>query len=364
MTSAGGYLDIVNLDTSTIQRHYYNATPTIGTASFILDLQPPTHCSLLNNVNCLANQNLLSLSGDIVTTNQITASWGGWIDVPSGVDSYEIDVHYLEYSNGVLTEGSVVYWNVSSDIGLLINQFTTILPREGPYSFILLIRDTAGNVRHSRRALLYDTNSTVAIDMTTPIIVTSAHSGTGYLWQNRTDSNITVTGIGHFYNTNLRTTNYLAPLGNYSNDIGVEFDQELRTGRFPRQGTTNALGIVELNYQIIVDQVGGNSSDSLTQPITFQYQTSDIAIENLEISISIQDGDSVRIWFEAVDFRFQVAVDSILIHIDSSPPVLDNLSLVWNGVAGQNLHGTGMLTDLSIRFESKDQHSGIYSVEW
>ncbi len=368
VTNTGGYLDILDLDSSSplSRRHYYSATPTISTVAMVIDLQPPTHCSLLSTINCLANQNILSLSGDIVTTNEITALWGGWIDTPSGVDSYDISVHYLELSNGLLTEGAVLRTNQTRQTGQTSYSDITILPREGPYSFILRSHDIAGNTRITRRTLLYDANSTVEIDLLTPLIVTSATPSTDYTWHNSTQRNITVSGIGHFYNTNLRDVNYLAPLANYSvgGSVGVAYDQVLAQGRYPREGISNALGIIQLNYDVVIDRVGGNHSTSLTPPTVFPFQTSDIGIESVIIDTEIRDGDSVTIWFQAIDFRFQNSVDSVLVHVDSSPPVLSDIGLYWNGVGGLSLHGTETLLDLDVRFQSHDPHSGLFSIEW
>ena len=367
MGSVGGHLDVLDLDhPPQSQRHYYIATPTIGKVTFILDLQPPTHCSLVTSPNCPSNQKLLSLSGDIVTSNQITASWSGWVDIPSGIVSYELTVHYLEYTPGLLTEGAILKVNQTSHDNQLEYSDITILPREGPYSFILRSHDLAGNTRISRRTLLYDFNSSVEINPSVPLILTSAVPATDYIWQNSTNTSFVISGIGHFYNTNLRTTNYLAPVANYSvgGVIDAAYDQALAQGRYPREGTINALGIVELHYDIITDRMGGNSSRSLTQPIQFPFQTTDIGMESVEVSTELQDGDSMTIWFQAIDFRFQYSVDSVLVHVDSSPPLLSGLGLYWNGVDGLSLHGTETLLDLDIRFQAQDQHSGIFSVEW
>ena len=367
VTSAGGFLDIRDLDAAEVDRHYYNATPTIGRAVFVLDLQPPTHCSMVDMPSCSTNQTILSLSGDIVTSNEIAVSWGGWLDIPSGVTSYQLDVYYLENNGGLLTEGALLTTNQTTHTGQATYGDTVYLPWEGPYSFVLQSHDLAGSTRYSRRSLLYDFNSSVEIDPTSPLIVTSAVPSTQYLWQNSTDQSILISGVGHFYNTNLRSTNHLAPLANFSRDGGFvaeEFDQALAQGRFPRAGTLNALGIVELRYDIIVDHMGGNSSLSVTPPTSFPNQTSDVGIESVNVSIPVEDGDSVRVWFRAQDFRFQYAVDDVLVHIDSSPPVIEDLALEWNGVSGLSLHGTELLTDLDVQFQTYDEHSGIFSVDW
>ncbi len=367
VTNAGGYLDILDLDSPpSSQRHYYTAVPTISTVTMVIDTQAPTHCSFVSTTNCLSDQDILSLSGDIVTINEIIASWGGWIDNPSGIEQYDISVHYLELYNGYLMEGALLHSNQTSQTGQTSYTDVTILPREGPYSFILRSHDIAGNVRIARRTLLFDVNSTVEINPSVPLLVTSAVPSTDYTWHNSTQCNITVSGVGHFFNTNLRDVNYLAPLANYSMDgeVGVAYDQPLAKGRYPREGVSNALGIVELNYDVIVDRVGGNHSNSVTPPAIFPFQTGDIGIQSVVIDTEIRDGDSVTVWFQAIDFRFQNSVDSVVVHVDSSPPVLTDIGLYWNGVGGLSLHGTETLLDLDIRFQAQDPHSGLFSIEW
>ncbi|MCG8623102.1 MAG: hypothetical protein MJE68_14050, partial [Proteobacteria bacterium] len=138
--SAGGYLDILNLDTSTISRHYYTGIPTFGLSSFIIDVIAPTHCSLVAPSNgCLQGQRILDLGGEIVEDNMITASWGGWIDVPSGVTHYEIRVYPLQLSGEMLSEmpvsiNTTTYTHQNLQV---IFEDTNILPAEGPYAFVL-----------------------------------------------------------------------------------------------------------------------------------------------------------------------------------------------------------------------------------
>lgn len=367
-TTAGGYLDVLNLDTSTVARHYYRGMPTIGLATFIIDIQGPTHCSLVSSIDCLPGQGILNLGGEIVEEDLITALWGGWIDVPSGITHYEFRVYPLQLSGDMLIEVDMSL-NLTTyehqNIATLYED-TTILPSEGPYAFILKTLDLAGNVRLARRLLLFDNTSTVEVDLASPLQFTSAVPETGYQWQNSTNDPLIIRGVGHFYNTNLRTTNYLAPVANSSvGDIDPEFDHPLESGRYPRSGTINAQGIVQVLYNVIVDREGGQSSQSSTQPTDFPYETDDVAIEAVEIvDTDLTDGDSVTVWFQVTDFRFQSSFDSAVVHIDSTPPALQDLWLEWNGDTGLNLHGTDSLLDLTIQFQTFDVHSGIYSVEW
>ena len=353
----GGFLDILNLDTNETTRNYYSGTPALGTSLYVIDLEAPTHCSLVSLTPCLTNQNLLSLGTEITSSSIVTVTWGGWVDVPSGVTSYVVNVFELVEVDDTLQESS-------SRIDLMMYQHTgqntyehvATLPNEGPYSFVLQTIDEAGSIRYSRRLVLYDATSILAIDPGSPLQVISAVPATGFLWQNSTTDPLIVSGRGHFYNTNLQTNNYLAPVANYTSAIEPEYDHPLETGRYPRGGTPNALGVTRLFYTMVIDQEGGSSEQSLTQPVVFPFESDDLGIFAVEISTDVDDGDSIRIWFQAIDFKFQEQFDSVLVHVDSSPPVLQNLWLEWDGVTGLALHGTETLLDLSIQFQAYDEH--------
>lgn len=361
---------MMNQDTRETRRHYYSGTPTVGIALFVIDLEPPTHCSLVALVTCLTNQNILSLasngivSSGIVSSGTVTAAWGGWEDIPAGIVSYEIDMFELVEMDNILYEGPRVAFMSYQHTGQINYEHVAALLGEGPYSFVLQTRDQAGNTRYARQLLLYDATSTLNIDPSSPLQVISAVSDTGFMWQNSTTYPLVVSGRGHFYNTILQTNNYLAPVANHSAGIAPEFDHPLDSGQYPREGTVNALGVTQLHYRVIIDQQGGMSTASTTRPTAFPIQSSDIGIDNVEINVNVRDGDSVRVWFQVFDFNSRVQYDSVLVHIDSSPPVVQDLWLEYSGVTGLALHGTESLLDLNIQFQARDEHSGISRVEW
>lgn len=356
---------MTNLDTPTITtRHYYTGAPSIRGATFVLDFQPPVHCSLLPSPSCQAGQTLLSLGGsggggDLVSFPNITTSWGGWLDQPAGVAGYILSIYHLEENQGVLLEGAEVISTRYNESGDGVYEDRLELAVEGPYSFVLQTLDGAGNLRYSRRLLLFDNSSSLNIEPSSPLTVISAVPEALYLWQNSTSDPIVVSGRGHFYNSHLRANAWLAPVGNSFN-VSVDYDHPLATGDFPRRGTPNALGVVSLSYDFTVDQVVGQSAP----PDRFRFESADIALAEVSLSIDLRDGDSVRVWFLARDYNSRQINDSVLVHVDSSGPILRGLGLVRNGVSGISLHGTESLADLEIEFDVLDEHSGVLSVAW
>ena len=152
-------------------------------------------------------------------------------------------------------------------------------------------------------------------------------------------------------------------MANYSAaTIGSEFDHPLDSGKYPREGTPNALGVTGLYYAVVVDQEGGRASQD--QPSSFPFHTDDLAIASVSIDVEREDGDSVRVWFQAVDYKGEEQYDSVVVHSDSSPPVIQNLWLESKGVSGLALLGSDSLLDVQGEFETYDMHSGLRSIEW
>lgn len=355
---SGGHLDIIDLDTNLTTRHYYNGSTVTGSTLYIIDTEKPTHCSVNPGTMCLTNQDILSETLD-TSLKQVTLVWGGWLDNPSSVDSYRIELYELVYDTDIemLRESSTVLQGVNQvHTGQVSYSASVSLVDDGPYSIILVITDAAGNSQYARRTVLLDEISSLLEDDTKPLNAISGIAEGNAYWHNSTTSPIIISGVGHFYNSRIRDENWLAPVANYTQPIPTEFDDS------DRDGTPNALGVVEVRYTTIVDQDGGRL---VTRPDSFLNTTSDLAIESVPVSIpNLSDGDSVTIWFEARDFNSKDADENVLVHIDSSPPVVSDLGLVINGVKRQVLHGTQNLLDLNIEFQASDAHSGLYNIDW
>ena len=362
----GGYLLIRDLDTSIPSRHYYSGVPVVGGSIFILDVVPPVHCSLPpSSTPCIVGQALLDVGPGLTDSALLQVLWGGWLDEPAGIHSYTLTVYTMTETEGVLRE---TLPPVATAIFNSTDEFLYEYPlnvTEGAYSVVMRVLDLAGNSRYTRRLLLVDSSSELVVDNGTSLRVDTAVPETGFLWLNSTTTPVVVSGRGHFYNTHLRTRDLLAPVANFTPAIETEYDHPLESGLYPRQGTRNALGVTEMRYSVIIDQVGGASEDGPAQPGIFPLSTDDLGLQGAHLEVGgLDDGDSIRIWFQASDYAGHSAVDWVLFHVDSSAPELDRLWLVWNGVGELALHGTESLLDLTITFQTSDPHSGIQSLEY
>ena len=52
-----------------------------------------------------------------------------------------------------------------------------------------------------------------------------------------------------------------------------------------------------------------------------------IQSEQILLDIPRADGDSVRVWVRATDVMGNTKTDSVLVHVDSSPPVIQDVQL-------------------------------------
>ena len=354
---------MLNLDNYTITRDYYSGVPSIGLASFVIDLLPPTQCSISGY--CTYNQPLLDLGADLKTTpgGSVVVRWGGWTDVPSGVLQYTLTIYRLvPIGSSALTENPQAVINsttVQNNNNLIVYQWNTTLPGDGAYSYVMQVQDLAGNIQLARRLLLQDSTSNLTINPAAPLQVTSAVPQSNLLWQNSTQSPVVVSGVGHFYDTNLQTVNLLAPVLSTTpiGTVSPSYDQPT-SGGYPRNGTVNALGIVQIWYDYVVGSISG------TPPSSFRFQTSDLAIGGVVVNYGgCSDGSVVQVWFQAIDFKMQKSVDSIYVYVDSSPPVLQSL---WLQYGGQSLVllGSSSLLALQAAFNTSDPHSGLVSITW
>ena len=60
--------------------------------------------------------------------------------------------------------------------------------------------------------------------------------------------------------------------------------------------------------------------------------------ERFEINLTVSDGDSLRLFVKALDAVNNEAVDSVIVHVDTSPPDLNIIGLTKDGHKGLAVH--------------------------
>ena len=75
-------------------------------------------------------------------------------------------------------------------------------------------------------------------------------------------------------------------------------------------------------------------------------------------------GDSLALKINAVDIAGNSYNEERAIHIDGSPPVIENIGLVKDGYRQLSVHDHVDLSKMNLEFDAYDPHSGIKTVEW
>ncbi|XP_021363702.1 uncharacterized protein LOC110456947 isoform X2 [Mizuhopecten yessoensis] len=363
----GGYRHILNENT-----HHHQSTQQftriISTKQmqFMFDFHPPRHCS--DNSSCAANEPPLHLSNDI-SKMPVTLRWGGWIDDLSGVDMYSVYVYRLrpDSRTGELTEPNI-------NISLYTKQ---VKPNEtfpmytpdtiGMYTILLEVADKANNTMYARRLLLYDNSSEISINDNNMDIYGSV--GIEHLWistlQNESSLGhpIQIGWADHFVNkehVRLKLLTRVSPFksekyrGIRQRNVkpGLDDNEGLRR----MQPVDNVHGIVRADTAFKRDKDGGTT---ITQTPTHGWRNvASYHNERTSINVPRQDGDSIRIWVRTFDVVNNSATDSILVHVDSSPPVIEQPAF------HKNIQNASYPFSSRVLFLASDKHSGIHTFKW
>lgn len=97
-------------------------------------------------------------------------------------------------------------------------EFKRELVHPGMYSYILNVVDNANNSQYARTLVLFDNQSSITTDNSSPMIVTSAVEETRYKWQNNLTNPISVSWKSHFRNNYHERNKLLSPVTAYKHD--------------------------------------------------------------------------------------------------------------------------------------------------
>ncbi|KAI8487523.1 hypothetical protein Bbelb_347570 [Branchiostoma belcheri] len=367
----GGYVIIKNYDGTsgyTLNRPvYFSGSEVAHTASFTFDFQHPYHCSVPGN----CTDNMLDRGPAFTKHGHITLRWSGWQDDDAGIGEYEYEVFLLVPYGGELQHRfpSILGGKVSSNI----TDVAVVLNETGVYSVVLTVEDSCGpndgNFITARRFLIFDNNSTVELDTSGhfPLWVDSLPNNA--TWQtNLQDSRgegpkVVVKWPGHFYNHLHRQNKFLNAIKEHHPPIATGYEEI--TGQPPltrsREAIPNVNGVVMFQTDWAVDHQGGRTITVL--PGNWSDVTN-IMTEDQDLDIARQDGDTVRVWIRAFDVMGNIAVENVTIHVDSSPSILDDISLSRHGVTDLAVHHSEDLFEMMVVFTAYDDHSGLHDIHW
>lgn len=271
----------------------------------------------------------------IISQTPIQITWDGWTDDLSGVNMYTFYVFDLgiDSRTGELTERNT-NMSVYSEQVQPKAAFPTYTPKSmGMYTILLEVADKANNTMYARRLLLYDNTSSVSVNHN-KMSITAAVGDTNHLWISTTQNEsklaepIQVRWSKHFENTDHVTSKVLTTVSPFKSEIMGGFRYRFVSPRLDDndglrtlKSIENRHGIVRVQTVFKRDKDGGKT---ITQVPSVGWENAmNYLAEQASLNIPRLDGDSIRIWVKAYDVLDNSATDSILVHVDSSPPVIE-----------------------------------------
>ncbi|XP_078682400.1 uncharacterized protein LOC144916876 [Branchiostoma floridae x Branchiostoma belcheri] len=353
----GGYIRIRNYDysTSRTDKHYYTGREVSHSAHFTFDFHDPYHCSARGNCT-----NVMLERGQAITKNgDITLRWSGWRDDDSGIGEYEYEVFKLRpYGDMLGMRGLSPVPGQTGRVGAATSQVNIHLTEPGVYSVVLTVEDGCGpndgNFVITRRFLIYDDNSTVQADTSGhhPMWAESASNVTGRVWQtNLQDAmangpQVAVSWPYHFCNQFQKHNKFLNAIEEHPSPILPGYEE--LTGQPPatrsREAIPNVNTILLFQTDWAVDHQGGRS---LSSPPGNWQNVTDMTIQRQSRDVPREDGDTVRFWVRAYDVMNNFADNYVTIHVDSSPPVIEDIFLSRGGVDTLAVHHSQDLFEMT-----------------
>uniref|UniRef100_K1P7P1 Cartilage matrix protein n=1 Tax=Magallana gigas TaxID=29159 RepID=K1P7P1_MAGGI len=279
----------------------------------------------------------------------------------AGVYTFAMGIGAVIDSNNLQT----IARNPNSDYHVATNDYTDLhrkvsklingLCTDDPilYGVAVEVVDVALNPRQARRFVLYDASSQMKIHKHYDLRVTSASAKTNFLWQTEHGS-LCYNWTNRYYNDKFVHYNPLSPIdaGVHNHFTGV---YEQTTGKFPVTGTANIHGITSFHYTIQKDLV-----DMISDQLTPNFPE-----ENICVPVSgVNDGNTITFRISANDIIGHQIKESVVHHIDSSPPEISNAWLIRDGTREIFVHNMKDLSAMKLQFKAFDVHSGLVSVHW
>ena len=123
----------------------------------------------------------------------------------------------------------------------------------------------------------------------------------------------------------------------------ADYDQYF--GKRGRAAIPNALGITQFRVFSDIDHRGGRSIVNASDD-NADHWSNEESNTQATYDLILVDGDSIRFWVEARDIAGHFVRDSVLVHADSSPPIIEDFWLVRDGTVNVAVHNSSDLHDL------------------
>ncbi|XP_038050879.1 uncharacterized protein LOC119724031 [Patiria miniata] len=361
-STSGGYMKLYNRDSdSRIITRYYSGSTSYGSPSFTFDFVQPYHC--VDGSGC---RDTMLDTENVVLQATIDVTWDGWSDSVAGIKDYRLEVRQLSGSHG--DEMTEIFDSDPIFSGVTNSGQNVTLPHVGVYSVVLGVYDNAGNVKHSRRFVFFDDNESdvTFTQRNASVRVLSATAETDYVWLTHLDSLAGTTSVhldwtNRFINVDHLNQGLLKPVGSYvPATIHPDYDQNF--GLRGRAAIPNAFGVTEFRVLYDIDHSGGRTTVNVSDDNSDHWSSEGVTTQ-ATYDVTLVDGDSIRFWVEARDLAGHFLRDSVLVHADASPPVIEDFWLVRDGEVNVAVHNSEDLHEMSIAFRAYDIHSGVRTIE-
>ena len=91
----------------------------------------------------------------------------------------------------------------------------------------------------------------------------------------------------------------------------------------------------------------------------------DFLNENVTVlNHTLADGDTWIINITAIDIMENMLTDNVVIYVDKSQPIIQNMYLVRDNYKYLYVHNSTDLSEMDFYFEAFDPHSGIRQIKW
>ncbi|XP_046571088.1 LOW QUALITY PROTEIN: uncharacterized protein LOC124279320 [Haliotis rubra] len=272
--------------------------------------------------------------------------WHGWRDDTSGIRRFEFQVFEMEF--------------ITSDDGLRmknVDQMQTFNASQGIFSVEITAIDKAGNFKSARRIMIHDGESQVETTPNTVLRAMSAAEISSWQWQWTSDS-VTIDWNHRYINTLHHRNKWLERVLPVPN-IDEEYDDQGYSRGVDQ--IPNVQGIVAVKYAYEVDHEGGTSIGTVPGDSNF---SSLYLNQSHTISPPLVDGDTLHYWIRAYDIREEYLEETVTVHIDTSPPIIENLWLTRGDRLNVSVHNVDEFNQMVIEWVSYDDHSGLETVTW
>ncbi|XP_071082542.1 uncharacterized protein [Haliotis cracherodii] len=349
----GGYVKVRNKESGSLVTYYYEGKTQINRYILGFDFIDPHHCSVDLEENC--KDDMISLA-KTPTQAPISVTWQGWRDdvlvFSYLVSIFELYDQHPNRSDSQLVEKSLAFESDRYSGEMSSSQF--YLSHPGVYALVLTAYDKAENSKSARIIFIYDAVSSVGVVHDTRLLVSSSASRTSHRWQwNTTD--VSVDWVKRYINTLHYNNGWLKQAASL-HDVTPDYDDNKHSRGI--DAIDHVQGIVEYRTAFLIDHSGGSSILSPPPDANFQSQG---LTQHQTVTPVLVDGDTFRFWVRAYDIRRELLQESVTVHVDTSPPVIENL---WLTRVNISVHKVDKFNEMTFEWLAFDDHSGLETVSW